>query len=249
MPDDASPAGRPMVGKITTDDDHANLLGYHMTVIRQAEAKVMTAKGPVDEAKAVLSEANEELTKAFNSAKGDLGRDYTRKYLEGLLLDGREKSTVLVRRETMRARDKVILNHPVFGVQPELFPGAETPTAARDEMSWRHEGFLRGQRGDLQELQDGDPPAFHQAIMKGFEEGQELAQARFLRAQQAKTAAETPDAAAPTVNLNADPEPGSPDAEANIEQSVERAKESLGVPAKPARARGRVGERTPAGVH
>jgi hypothetical protein len=239
MADDASPAGRPMVGAIKSEQDHADLLTYHITVITKAQAAVEAAKGPVDEAKAELGDKNEALTKAFNAAKADLGRHYTRKYLDGLILDGRARSTVLVEQEKIRARDKAILNQPVFGVQAELFPGEETPLEARDEMSWRHEGFLRGMRGDLEEIQSGDPPRFHQAIMLGFEEGQELAGARYLRAQQLKQRAESPDAGAAPMNLN-EPEPGTPEAEEAEEASVDRARVSL-------EAMGQGGAEEPAG--
>lgn len=249
MADDASPAGRPMVGKIRSEDQHADLLGYHITVLRQEQTKVDAAKVPVDEAKVALAEAQEEQTKAFNAAKGDLGRHYTRKYLESLLLDAKERSTTLVERETIRARDKVILNQPVFGVQPELFPGAETPTAARDEMAWRNEGVMRGLRGDIRELQDGDPPEFHQVIIAGFREGQDITQARFLRAQEAKAAAETPDAGAAPVNLNDAPEPGSPEAEAALEESEAKARESLGAPKPKGAIEPAPSKRVPAGVH
>jgi hypothetical protein len=225
MADDAS-AARPMVGKIRGEQDHADLLTYHMAVIRQAKAKVETAQGPVDEAKADLASANEELTKAFNAAKGDLGRHYSRKYLEALELDGREKTTTLVERENIRARDKAILSQPVYGVQPELFPGAETPTAARDEMAWRNEGVLRGLRGALEELQPGDPPEFHQVIMAGYVEGQEITQQRFLRAQELRRAESQPNAGAAPVNLDP-PEPGSEAHELAEKAAIGRARESL----------------------
>jgi hypothetical protein len=227
MADDAG-AARPMVGKIRGEQDHADLLTYHMACIRQAKAAVETAQGPVDEAKADLADANEALTKAFNAAKSDLGRHYSRKYLESLELDGREKTTTLVERETIRARDKAILSQPVYGVQPELFPGAETPTAARDEMAWRNEGVLRGLRGALEELQPGDPPEFHQVIMEGYREGQEITQQRYLRGQELKKAQETPDAGAEVKDLNkALPEIGTPEHEAMLEASAKLARESL----------------------
>jgi hypothetical protein len=224
MPDDAG--ARPMVGKIKSEQDHADLLTYHMAVIRAAEAAVETAKGPVTEAKAELSDKQETLTKAFNAAKADLGRGYSREYLGGLAKDGRQKITALVDFEKQRARDKLSLNQPVFGQQPELFPGAETPAEAKDEMAYEAEGYLRGLRGAIDEIQDGDPPRFHQALMRGFDAGQKEAQARYLRAQELKAAAETPNAAEAPKDLNT-PEPGTVDDEVNIEASVDRAKESL----------------------
>lgn len=234
MADGASPVGRPIVGKIRTDDEHADFLQYHLTVIRQKQSVVEAAKGPVEEAKAKLSEANEDLTKAFNAAKADLGRGYTRKYLDSLLLDGREKITAQIEFERMRARDKAILGQPVFGLQPELFPGEETPTAARDEMAWRQEGFQRGLNGELDELRDGDPPEFHQAIMAGFREGQELAQARYLRGAEAKRAAASVDANAEVKDLNSNlPEPGTPEHEAMLDASAKLARETLGEGGEP----------------
>jgi hypothetical protein len=231
MPDDAS--SRPMIGKITSDDDHASLLSYHLTVINRASASVETAKGPVTEAKAKVSEAQEDLTKAFNAAKADLGRGYSRQYLQSLLDDGRKKTREQVEFERMRARDKVVLNQPVFGVQAELFPGDETPVEAKDGMSWTNEGFLRGLRGDLEELQKGDPPRFHQEIMQGFRAGQQVTSERFKRALDLIHAREQPDAGAEAKDLNA-PEPGSPEAEDAERKSVSRAKESLAAMGKAA---------------
>lgn len=246
MADDAS--ARPMVGKIKSDQDHADQLTYHLAVLRGEKAKVATAKAAVDEAKVPLADAQENLTKAFNQAKADLGRGYSRKYLDALEEDGRQKISALIEVEKQRARDKLALNQPVFGQQPELFPGAETPQETKDEMAYEAEGYLRGLRGALDELQDGDPPRFHQAIMRGFQTGQTEAQARYLRAHELKQAAENPNAGAAAVNLN-DPEPGTVEAEANVEEAIAKAKASLGVPAKPARAERAPGKRVAAGVH
>jgi hypothetical protein len=219
-----------MVGKIQSDQDHADLLTYHVTVIRQEMAKVEKAKGPLDEVKAEVSDAQEVLTKAFNTAKGDLGRGYSRKYLEGLIADGRLRTTELADLEVQRARDKGVLNQPVYGMQPELFPGPETPAATKDDMAWEAEGYARGLRGDLKELQDGDPPAMHQALMRGFREGQRVTGERFVRAQALRKAAETPDAGAKIVNLNKT-EPTEKQKAAAIKASEKLARESLGAPA------------------
>jgi hypothetical protein len=220
-------SARPMVGAIRTEQEHSDLLTYHLTLIRKEMAAVETAKGPVDEAKAELSAANEGLTKAFNAAKGDLGRGYTREYLQSLIVDGKKRITELVEFEKMRARDKAAISQPVFGLQPELFPGEETPQEAKDELAWEAEGYQRGLRGDLEELQDGDPPRFHQAIMRGYEQGQRVTGERVARAMELKKAQETPDAGAEPKNLN-DIEPGTVEHEAMLEASEKLARETLG---------------------
>lgn len=216
-----TPPPRPMVGRIQSDQEHGDLLTYHLTVIRQELAKVETAKGPLEEAKAEVSDANENLTKAFNTAKGDLGRGYTRKYLEGLVADAKLKVRELVELENQRARDKIILNQPVFGQQPELFNGAETPTAARDEMMWEMEGYQRGRRGDLDELQDGDPPTFNQAIMRGFRAGQAATMEEYARGAELRKAAETPNVE-PPVNLD----DSEKDEEDDLDDAADRLKAS-----------------------
>lgn len=226
MPDGTTAAARPMVGKVRSEQEHGDLLTYHLTLIRKEMAGVDAAKVPVDEAKAELADANEALTKAFNAAKGDLGRGYTREYMLSLINDGKKKVTEQVEHEKMRARDKVILNQPVYGVQPELFPGQETPQEAKDEMAWEAEGYQRGLRGDLEELQDGDPPRFHQAIMRGYEQGQKVTAERYARAMLLRQAEQTPDAGATPVDLN-EPEPGTVEAEAAEEASMDRARASL----------------------
>lgn len=201
----ADPAtGRPQVGKVRTKEEHAALLTYHIAQIRTQRAAVERANGPVEEARAELKEERDELSSRFDQAQIDLGRPYTRKYLEGLIADGDAKIRTLVEHEKMRATDKLALNQPVFGQQPELFPGDETPTAARDEMAWEAEGYHRGLRGALEELQDGDPPAFHQAIMRGYREGQAKTQARFAEAMALKQREGEPDAGQEAVDLNSD---------------------------------------------
>lgn len=219
-----------MVGRVRSEQDHADLLTYHMQCVRLAEAEVETARGPVQQAKAALSDKQEKLTQAFNAAKADLGRGYTREYLGGLLKDGRAKIRDLVSVEQMRARDKLVLNQPVYGQQPELFPGAETPTAARDEMAWEAEGYQRGLRGDLNELQEGDPPAFHQAVLRGYEQGQKVTGQRVARAMELKAREGNPEAGDDGRDLNAaaaEPEPGTPEAKKKERESIRRAKQSL----------------------
>jgi len=197
-------SGRPQVGKVRSKEEHAALLTYHIAQIRMQRAAVEKANGPVEEAKADLKEERDELSSRFDQAQIDLGRAYTRKYLEGLIADGDAKIRTLVEHEKMRATDKLALNQPVYGQQPELFPGEETPTAARDEMAWEAEGYHRGLRGDLEEIQSGDPPAFHQAIMRGYREGQAKTQERVAAAMELKQREGEPDASQEAVDLNGD---------------------------------------------
>lgn len=203
MADSTTSAGRPLVGKIRSTEEHAALLSYHISQLRAQRASVETTKGPVEEAKAALAEQQDELSTRFDQAQIDLGRRYTRKYLESLITDGDAKIRDLVEHEKMRAQDKVILSQPVFGVQPELFPGEETPTAARDEMAWEAEGYQRGLRGDLEELQQGDPPTFQQAIMRGYEQGQKVTRERVAQAMELKKREGEPEAGQQAVDLNA----------------------------------------------
>lgn len=214
--------GRPMVGAIRSPDDHADLLTFHVTEIRRRQAQVEKAKGPLEEAKAALKEQRDELSTCFDLAQADLGRAYTRKYLEGLIADGNGKTRTLVEIETMRARDKVILGQPVYGQQAELFPGEGTPTLTRDEMAWEAEGYARGLRGDLEELQSSDPPEFHQVIMRGYADGQKKTAERVQRGMELRAKIGQPDAEQEAVDLNSEPE----DEEEVIDEKVRRLKRS-----------------------
>lgn len=219
----ADPAnGRPQVGKVRSKEEHAALLTYHIAQIRTQRAAVERANGPVEEAKAELKEERDELSSRFDQAQIDLGRLYTRKYLEGLITDGDAKIRTLVEYEKMRATDKLALSQPVYGQQPELFPGDETPTAARDEMAWEAEGYHRGLRGDLEEIQQGDPPAFHQAIMRGYEEGQAKTRDRVAEAMALKQREGEPDAGQEAVDLNGGDDALDPDVIADKADELKR---------------------------
>lgn len=189
-------ASRPMVGKILSQEDKDNLLNFHIEQIAGQEAKTDAAKAPVTEAKAALSEQQEQLTALYNAAKADLGRGYTRQMMQGLVKDRSTPIKELVAAENLRASAKLALGQPVFGQQPELFPGGETPAATKDDMAWEAEGYARGRRGALDPIA-GVPPALHQAVMIAYEAGQTETQRRFLAGQKIVAERAQPSTEAP----------------------------------------------------
>lgn len=218
MPDANAPA--PQAKTKPTAEEHRQLLTHHMTKLRAKQAEV-------DELRAPLKEAQDEFTALINEAKADLGKGYTRKYLTTLLEDTTTRLRNLLEEEERRARDRDALGLPVFGVQADLFSTAGTDTE-RDLIHWEAEGYIRGRNGLLKEIQDGDPPMFHQAIMKGYRKGQEETLQLVQAAMELKKRQSEPDAAQAPVDLNADPpEPGAPEAQAAERKSVAAAKESL----------------------
>lgn len=222
-PDGMAPKGAAAGNTREKEERHAHLLNLHVRDIRLALAKVEEARGP-------LTEAQEALTAAYNAAKAELGKGYTRKYLSQLVEDTKARARDQVAEEARRMRDRVALGLPVHGVQQDLFSfdNPATPDEAKDELAAEAEGYLRGRRGDLKIIQDGDQPRFHQAIQRGFDRGQRETQAEVEAAMLAKKAMASPDPDAEPKNLNP-PEPGTPEAAAAERKSVRRAKESLGL--------------------
>lgn len=191
-----------------TKEEHRQLLVHHMSGLR-------VAKKDVDEAREPLKAAQEEFTALVNEAKGDLGKGYTRKYLMTLLEDATTRLRDLLSEEERRARDRAALGLPVFGVQADLFgeASAKLPTEARDEVEYEAEGFMRGRAGLLQEIPDGTPPRFHQAVMRGYEKGQQLTMEDIVAGDAIKKRMGEPDAGAAAVDLNKEePDPTSPEA-------------------------------------
>jgi hypothetical protein len=210
-----------------TPEQHRQLLVHHMTKLRAKRSQI-------EELRAPLKDAQEEFTALVNEAKADLGKGYTRKYLTTLLEDSTTRLRNLLEEEERRARDREALGLPVFGVQADLFDSeatAKMPAEARDEIAWEAEGYLRGRNGFLEAIPEGAPPRFHPTVLKGFERGQKAAQEDYLAGQELKNRQAQPDATAETKDLNAEPEPGSPEAQRAERKSIARAKESLGVPA------------------
>lgn len=207
-----------------SNEEHRQLLTHHMTRLRAKH-------GEIDELRAPLKEAQEEFTALVNEAKADLGKGYTRKYLTVLLEDTTTRLRNLLEEETRRARDRDALGLPVFGIQADLFDNeatAKMPAEARDELHWEAEGFMRGRNGAIQQIPEGCPPRFSQAVLRGFAKGQELTQADVLAAMELKKRQASPDADAEPKDLNAT----AADTGAEERKSIERAKKSLGVEPK-----------------
>lgn len=190
-------------------EEHNSLLVHHMSILRARRAEV-------EEARAPFKDAQEELTAAFNAAKADLGRGYSRKYLTALLEDVSAGMRNQLEEERRRASDREALGLPT--IQGDLFgeAAAKMPDEARDEMQWEAEGYLRGRNGVLQEIPDGCPPRFHQAVLKGYERGQKATQDDLLAA------------AAAIEKRGQAPEPEAPEPESEeVEQDLDAAARKL----------------------
>jgi len=218
---DAAGAGHNKAPK--SAEEHRQLLTHHMSKLREMLPQIEEVKGE-------LKVLQEEFTARVNQAKADLGKGYSRKYLMGLLEDATSRLRDLMAEEERRARDREALGLPVFGVQADLFgaAGAGTPEEARDEVFWEAEGYMRGRNGAMEEIPDGTPPRFHQAVMRGFAAGQKATQDDFLAAQEIIKRRGEPQADAQPENLNEEePEPGTPEAARKEREAVRKAKAGL----------------------
>lgn len=197
-------------------EEHRQLLVYHMDKLREGVRSCDKLREP-------LKAAQEDLTARFNEAKADLGKGYSRKYLTVLLEDVTAQMRDQVSEEARRAEDRATLGLPVFGKQMDLFGegAARMPQEAQDEMFWEAEGYKRGRNGALDEIPEGCPPRFHQAVMKGFAAGQTATQADILAAAELKAKMGQPDAGAEPVNLNEEE-----DEEEAVDEKVRRLKRS-----------------------
>jgi hypothetical protein len=74
---------------------------------------------------------------------------------------------------------------PVFGVQADLFGDAmaKMPAEARDEVAVRGRGLHARPQRRLEPIPEGTPPRFHQAVLRGYEKGQQATQEDFLAGQ------------------------------------------------------------------
>lgn len=201
-------------------EEHSQLLVYHTDRLRVAQRAVDKAKEP-------LKDAQEELTARFNEAKADLGKGYSRKYLTSLLEDVTAQTRDQVTEEQRRAEDRATLGLPVFGKQMDLFGAgaAKMPEEARDELFYEFEGFKRGRNGTLEEIPEGCPPRFHQAVLKGYAAGQKATQEDLLAAAELKAKMGQPDAGeGDEPDLNATPDPEAQ--EEAIEEGVQKLKKS-----------------------
>lgn len=208
--------------KAPTQEERDNLLVHHVGKLRLAMAEVEEAREP-------LTAAQQALTALFNEAKADLGKGYSRKYLQVLVIDSQARARDLVDEEKRRAHDKAVLGQPVFGVQQDLF-GAEndaTPQEAKDAIAIEADGYLAGRRAAERKPPKGSPPRFDQDWLRGFDRGQEENGRRFLAAQELIAKRGQPDATAASAPLNASPEPTVAEARVAETRSVGRARASL----------------------
>jgi hypothetical protein len=144
-----------------------------------------------------------------NEAKADLGKGYTRKYLTTLLEDTTTGCATSSRKKSAAPATARPWGCRCSACRPTCSTRAtaKMPAEARDEVAYEAEGYMRGRNGFLEAIPEGTPPRFHQAVLRGFEKGQEATQEDFLAGLQA--------------------EPGTAAADNAERKSVARAKASL----------------------
>lgn len=165
--DDAEPAGAGHNKPPRTKEEQAALLVHHVAKLRSQLADIEIVRAP-------FKAAQEALTDLVNTAKGDLGKDYSRKRLMALCEDVGSRLRDLAKEEEQRFNDRLALGLPVFGVQQDLFGGnsAAMPQEKRDEFEWQADGFLAGRRVDERKAPEGCPPRMDQFWLKGYDLGQ-----------------------------------------------------------------------------
>jgi hypothetical protein len=218
----STPAGAPARKLRRSPEEHRQLLTHHMSRLR-------AKKSEIDTILAELKPLREEFTGLVNEAKAELGKGYTRKHLVVLLEDTSTRLRNLLEEEERRARDREALGLPVYGLQSDLFDTAEAaklPEEVREDRFWEMQGFLLGREGKINQIPDGCPPRFQQTVLRAAEKGQEMTLSDVQAAMDLRQRQSEPDAGAEPVNL-AEPEPGTPEAEAAEDAAIERAKESL----------------------
>jgi hypothetical protein len=222
MPDTDKAAPKAGKAKLAGAERKARLV-HHMSLLRAKNAEV-------EELRAPLKTAQDEFTALVNDAKSDLGKGYTRKHLMTLLEDSTSRLRDLLREENSGRSTARRWACRCSASRPTSSTGeatAKMPAEARDELHYEAEGFMRGRNGALEPIPEGTPPRFHQAVLRGFEKGQELTRADVLAAMEARKREQTPDAGAEAKPLNTLPEPGTPEHEAVLEASEKLARESL----------------------
>lgn len=209
---------------IPTQAERDDLLRYHVGELRKLSGAVEEARGP-------LSEAQQELTAAYNQAKADLGKGYSRKILAKYVEDIQARIRDQVAEENQRAHDRAVLALPVFGKQQDLFPETEVPQETRDETQWAAEGYRLGLIGGARALPENCPARFLQVVLRGYDAGQVEAGRVWVAGQEAMKRRDTPDAGKAAVDLNGSTEtvvePDSHAVKAAERKSIAKAKESL----------------------
>jgi len=197
--DDAEPPKAGHNKPPLTKEDKAALLQKAVAEIRKCQA---AEEGP----RAELKEAQAATTAAFNQLKVDLGKNYTRKYVQTLVEDFSTRLRNVAANEEQRFNDRVALGLPVFGKQQDLFDGAgETmPQEAKDEIAWEQDGYGAGRRVDERKAPEGCPPRMDQFWLKGYDRGQEETVKLFTRADELTKPAADPAPEEPEVDEEAE---------------------------------------------
>lgn len=196
---------------LTREEKNA-LLVRHIGLLRAQQAEIEKARAPFQAAQATL-------TDLINTAKGDLGKAYSRKHLIALCEDVGTRLRDLAREEEQRFHDRQALGLPVFGVQQDLFGGGgdAMPEEAKDEIAWEADGYLAGRRGDSPTAPEGCPPRMDQAFMRGYNKGVEENGKLLAQAGEIAKARNAP----PPKPKAEEPDPGDP---AELKKAAERLK-------------------------
>lgn len=126
-------------------------------------SKLGEQKREVDKRRAILKEAQDEMTETFRLAKA---AGFERQELNALLKDVGTRSKDLVQAEIRRRRHREWLGLPVGEEQLSMF-GEATPSEARDEMLWFAEGYACVMRGDDLTAPSEMAPRFLQKFLEG----------------------------------------------------------------------------------
>lgn len=194
--------------------ERADLLAYHMTVLTAGQLAVEREKTNVDEAKAILSEVQSDLTDKFHLAKADTRLD--RKVLERALLALKNGARSLIHE---REEWDFVCEALGIAYQPDMFRNPATPEAARDEMEWEADGYLSGRRATEFKPPEGCPPMFDQAWRRGYHRGQGANAEQLARAKSIIEERDRPSVE-PAVDLT------DPDNEADLDDAARALKRS-----------------------
>lgn len=152
------------MARILNREERAALLQKHILDLRKGEAEVEKARVP-------FKAAQDAQTSRFNTAKADLGKRYTRKYLQGLVDDFGAKTRDLAALEVQRFEDRTDLSLPTFGEQRDMFGSAASDTE-RDAIAADIDGYRAGRRADDPTV-PAEFSAFASQWMAGWHKGQE----------------------------------------------------------------------------
>lgn len=166
---DAAPAA----GHNSTDEEAANKRALLLTHI----ADIRRERAALDEIKAEATAQSKELGDRFRLAKVELGKTYSRKFIEQEILAPLDRMRQGGQREfdEERAFARETFGFP-NGPQGELF--AQATDTERDRERWTADGRLAGQQGLEREAPEGCPSIFVGDWEHAWADGQrDLAQA------------------------------------------------------------------------